>query len=380
MPLIPVIFFIFIFFDCGSLGLKKPEIRAERFVYFSAVGDVMVHSTQLDSAYNKKCKCWDFEPVFSEVRDSFRDSDLNFCNLETTLPGDKTKYSGDLLFGTPDSIVKALKNTGFNIINTANNHSVDKGSLGIDHTIQVLDDHNLWHIGTYFSFENYKKNRILMIKKNDILFAFLSYTYGINGIQIPKGKIVNLIDKKVISEDISIARKKKADVIVAYFHFGVEYQREPNFFQKEIVSFAFREGADIVLASHPHVLQPYEFKMIRDKYGKAKKRLVIYSLGNFISAQHRRYRDGGIIFNFCLKKTIYKMSSQIHIENIRIIPVWVYLHKVKKEKKYYLIPVEKYLKNDRELKMTQNAHQRMLQFYNDTNTHFKEYSAVEESY
>lgn len=372
------IFILLLFFSCKSLWIKKElPIKGERFVYVSAVGDVMVHSTQLNSAYDKDCKCWKFESVFQEVKKKMENYDLNICNLETTLPGNKKMFSGYPSFGSPNSLATALKKTGFNVVTTANNHSVDKGSLGIDNTIKVLEKNNLLHLGTYSSLTEYQKNRVLFIKKNDILFAFLNYTYGTNGIPVPKGKVVNLIDRNLLTKDVALARKKKADVIVVYFHFGEEYQRLPNTFQKNLVSFAFKEGVDIVLGSHPHVLQPFELKSIKDRFGVVKKRLVIYSLGNFVSSQHKRYTNGGIIFGFELKKTIYKNSSQVEIENIHYIPVWVYVQKSKIRSKYYVIPVEDYLSSVGNIKITQKAIQRMKQFYSDTKTHFKRNSYIE---
>lgn len=196
----------------------------------------------------------------------------------------------------------ALKDAGFDILTTSNNHSVDTGRKGIDHTIDTLDSLGISHLGTYKSIEEFEKNRILLYTKNGINFAFLSYSYSTNGIAIPKDKVVNIIDKDRIREDIQLARSKKPDVLIVAYHFGTEYARFPDKFQKEMVDFAFQEGADIILGGHPHVLQPYELDWIQDKYGERKQRLVIYSLGNFVSGQIKRYTNGGMIFNFKLTK------------------------------------------------------------------------------
>lgn len=374
--------FIFIFFfqifllNCSSQMIRSLIGSKESTIQISAVGDIMVHSTQLSSAYHSKCKCHNFHPVFRFVREHLIGSDIAIGNLETTLPGEAKLFSGYPQFGAPDELIDALKTIGFDILTTSNNHSVDKGSKGIDHTIDTLDKKGIKHLGTYKSLEEFEKNRILLYKVKDISIAFLSYTYGTNGIQIPKEKVVNIIDKPRISEDIQLARKQKPDLIIVCFHFGTEYARLPDKFQKEIVDFTIQEGADIILGGHPHVLQPYELEWIKDKYGIKKQRLILYSLGNFVSGQIKRYTTGGMIFNFKLTKKEDAGRSEIFIQDLGYIPVFVYVSNDKTGFQYNLLPVEKFLKNDQELKLTANAHKSMLEFYKDTNSHLQKNSLL----
>ncbi|MDH5657564.1 MAG: CapA family protein, partial [Spirochaetia bacterium] len=250
-------------------------------VSFSVVGDIMQHDLQIETAYNPSCKCYEYKPVFEPVKEYLEKADITIGNLETTLPGDPKKYSGYPEFGAPDSLVTALDYVGFDILTTANNHSLDKGKSGLKRTIKVLDQKGIVHLGTYSSHTEHKKNRVLFVHKNGIKFALLNYTYGTNGIAVPKDVVVNLIDDKKIMEDMALAREAKPDVIVVLYHFGGEYLRQPDEYQKKYVNLAFNEGADIVLGGHPHVLQPFEVKNVKDKFGKQKNRLVIYSLGNF---------------------------------------------------------------------------------------------------
>lgn len=365
-----------LFANCSTMSVKEFITPEEKPLQFSAVGDIMVHSTQLTSAFDLKCKCHNFHPVFAEVKPILQKADIAFGNLETTLPGDPKLFAGYPQFGAPDELAAALKDAGFDILTTSNNHSVDTGRKGIDHTIDTLDSLEILHLGTYKSLEEFEKKRILHLKMKDINFIFLSYSYSTNGIAIPKDKVVNIIDKDRIREDIELARKSKPDLIVVSYHFGTEYARYPDKFQKEMVDFAFQEGADIVLGGHPHVLQQYELDWIEDKYGERKQRMVIYSLGNFVSGQIKRYTNGGIIFNFTLTKKYARGKTYVAIQDINYIPVFVYVSNDKNGFQYNVLPVEKYLKNDQALKLTPSAYRSMLEFYEDTKAHLEKNSLV----
>jgi poly-gamma-glutamate synthesis protein (capsule biosynthesis protein) len=352
-------------FACG-LGLTD-SIEGES-VTFSVVGDLMSHELQLKSAYDQTCRCYDYDPVFARVAPLLSGADLTIGNLETTLPGDPKHYSGYPAFGTPDSFVSTLKKSGFDILTTANNHSMDKGKKGLRRTIDVLNREGILHLGTYRSPSEHKSNRLLIVEKNGMRFALLNYTYGTNGIPVPDDVVVNLIEKGKISEDIDLARSMEPDAIIVLYHFGTEYLRFPDDFQKEMVAHAFHEGADIVLGGHPHVLQPFEIVTVTDRLGKSKKRLVIYSLGNFVSNQGRRYTDGGIIFNFRLTNE----DSELQIEDVAYVPIWVYVEKKSHRVQFHILPTAQFLKNDSELILPDYAHKTMLTFHNDTLSHLRE--------
>lgn len=369
-------FLLFFFSNCSTHFIRDLTTPEEKTVQVSAVGDIMVHSTQLTSAFDPKCKCHNFHPVFKNIKEYLVSADIAFGNLETTLPGDSKLFAGYPQFGAPDELAHALKDAGFDILTTSNNHSVDTGRKGIDHTIDTLDSLGIRHLGTYKSIEEFEKNRILLYTKNGINFAFLSYSYSTNGIAIPKDKVVNIIDKDRIREDIQLARSKKPDVLIVAYHFGTEYARFPDKFQKEMVDFAFQEGADIILGGHPHVLQPYELDLIQDKYGERKQRLVIYSLGNFVSGQIKRYTNGGMIFNFKLTKKMQTGKTEISIQDVGYVPVFVYVSNDKSGYQYNVLPVEKYLKNDQEMKLTPTAYRSMIEFYEDTNSHLQKNSLL----
>jgi poly-gamma-glutamate capsule biosynthesis protein CapA/YwtB (metallophosphatase superfamily) len=368
---IVILFASLIYLNFCSTIQKQEKIV--NIIKFSVVGDIMVHSTQLDKAFKKDCKCWDFNSSFSKIYPYLKNSDYSIANLETTLPGNISEYSGYPQFGTPDSILDAIKRSGFSILTTSNNHCMDKGKKALVRTIQEIKKRGLLSTGTFESESERMKNRFLTLEKNGFKIGLLSYTYSTNGITIPKDVSVNLINKEKISEDILYAKNSGIDTIIVYFHFGNEYERLPDKNQKEIVNFTFWEGADIVLGGHPHVLQPFELKSSIDKYGYNKKRLVIYSLGNFISSQSWRYSNGGVIFNFSLVKN----NDKISIEEVHFEPVFVYRDITSQKYEFIVLPAKEYLQEENINYLKPEARKQMLEFYKDTVEHLTKNSYVE---
>jgi poly-gamma-glutamate capsule biosynthesis protein CapA/YwtB (metallophosphatase superfamily) len=339
-------------------------------ITLSVIGDIMVHGAQLNAARDEENNEYHFEPVFSQVKDLLATADVTIGNFETTLPGRERLYSGYPQFGAPDALATALKEAGVDILVTANNHACDKGKRGVVRTIKVLDELGILHVGTYQDKAAYETRRILIVERNHIRLAVLNYTYGVNDMPIPKGTFVGLIDRQQIADDIALARDQQPDCIIVFIHWGTEYERSPNEFQQALATFMFSAGVDIVLGSHPHVLQPYTLQSITDKYGDTRPRLVIYSLGNFVSNQRERYRDGGIIFNVTLEKRhSADKGSTLHITDVHYIPTWVYVHRTALNNQFYVLPVLRYLKNDQSLQLPDEAYQKMVTFYKDTQLH-----------
>jgi poly-gamma-glutamate capsule biosynthesis protein CapA/YwtB (metallophosphatase superfamily) len=353
---------------------QKPALESQLVdrVTIAAIGDIMVHGAQLKAAWDDRNQSYDFEPVFSEVKDLLSAADLTIGNLETTLPGREELYSGYPQFGAPDALAAALKDAGVDILNTANNHACDKGERGLVRTIKALDEYGLLHVGTYQDNAEYETRRILMIERNHIKIAVLSYTYGTNGVAIPAGTYIGFIDQQQMAEDIKLARAQNPDFIICLLHWGTEYQRYPDESQKKMVAFLFFEGVDVVLGGHPHVLQPFELQSVTDKYGITRPHLVIYSLGTFVSNQRDRYRDGGIIFNFTLQKNnSLDKEKTLNITDVRYTPTWVYVRHATFKNQFYVLPIPRYLKNDQQLQLPGDAYQKMLIFYRDTRAHLQ---------
>lgn len=332
----------------------------------SVVGDIMVHKPQIKEAYSKKCKCYNFESSFAEIKPIISKADLAIGNLETTLPG--KRYSGYPQFGAPDALLDAIKDTGFDILVTANNHSMDKGKSGLIRTIDTIRNRKLLQTGTFRNIKERKNNRVLNHHVNGFHIALLNYTYGTNGLKVPVDVGVNLINKKTIIDDMALARKKNPDVLIVYYHFGQEYKLFPNAYQKKFVDLALMEGADIVLGSHPHNIQPYEIRTLTDKYKKTSDRLIVYSLGNFISAQQNLLTRGGLMLNITLEKLAEKdQFSNIKITNVSDELVFVYRKKEKRKTHYIVKPIASSLQKKEKLEKTQLK--KMKLFYKKMNRH-----------
>lgn len=185
--------------------------------------------------------------------------------METTFAGSARGYSGYPTFNSPSQLGDAVKGMGIDVVSTANNHCMDKGYSGIVNTLKTLDEIGISHTGTYASAEAQKE--ILVKDVKGIQIAFLSFTYGTNGIAIPSDKSysVNLIDKDLILSQIQAAKEKNIDLICVSMHWGIEYQTSPNAEQKELADFLFANDVDIILGSHPHVLQKMEKRTVTKK-------------------------------------------------------------------------------------------------------------------
>ena len=240
-------------------NIQSQESKNPDLTFSMAVtGDIMCHNTIYMDAYNSSKKEYDFSYIFEDVKYHIQTADIAIGNLETTFAGSKVGYSSYPTFNTPEILAKNLKKSGFDVVSTANNHSLDKGYNGLVSTIEYLDEADLSHTGTYASEEDSEKVLIKNVK--GVKLAFLSFTYGTNGISVPKGKeyCINLNDKKTITKQLKLAKEQKPDVICVSMHWGNEYQTKQNSTQEDLAEFLFENGADIILGNHSHVPQPME--------------------------------------------------------------------------------------------------------------------------
>ena len=259
-------------------------------------GDMMQHQGQIDAA-RQSDGSYDYTPCFQYVKDEVSRVDVAIANLEVTLAGQP--YKGYPQFSAPDEFAQAIKDAGFDVIITANNHCLDRKKKGLERTIQMLDSLHVLHVGTYVNKEERDNIYPLIIQKNGFRIALLAYTYATNGIQVQSPNIVNYIDKEEILEDIAKARDQKVDVIIACMHWGVEYRLLPEKQEKDMVDWLISHGVDHVIGGHPHVLQPMEIRP--DEY-TASRHVVVYSLGNYISNMSASNTDGGAMVKLELKK------------------------------------------------------------------------------
>lgn len=238
-------------------------------------GDLMQHQAQIDAA--RQGGGYDYTDCFKHVKQEISKVDLAIGNLEVTLGG--KPYSGYPAFSAPDEYLYAIKDAGFDVLLTANNHCLDRRKKGLERTILMLDSLEIPHAGTYINKEEREKGYPLLVERKGFRVALLNYTYGTNGIETTSPNVVNYIDKEQIKRDILDARRKFPDVIIACMHWGIEYRSLPERSERELADWLIAQGVDHVIGSHPHVLQPMEIK--KDARTPARH-VVVYSLGNFI--------------------------------------------------------------------------------------------------
>lgn len=297
--------------------IQVENMSFEHVVDVLSVGDIMAHTIQFEAA--KVEDGYDFYPQFEAIAEKVHSKDFAIANLETVFAGEDKRYSGkNMIFNAPDSLGESIKKAGFDIVTTANNHSLDRGLYGIKRTIEVLDKIGLLHTGTYATDEH----EILVFEEDGISFALLSYSYSTNGWPIPTEDpdCINMMIEEEIIEDIQRAQLLGVDFIMVANHWGLEYHLDENHHQRNLADALFYAGADIILGTHPHVLQPFEHQMMKDHSGKMKDKFIIYSQGNFISGQRTYPRQIGMYINFEFTR---EGSQRPFVSEVSVMPTYV---------------------------------------------------------
>ncbi|SDC76070.1 CapA family protein [Williamwhitmania taraxaci] len=297
------------------------------------IGDVMGHGPQINSAYDTVTDTYSYDTVFSRIRPFIELSDIAIANLEVTLAG--KPYTGYPTFSSPVALAAALKTAGVDILATANNHSADRSKNGITRTIEELNKLNIPHTGTFANQAERDTTYPLIIEKNGFRLALLNCTYGTNGIEVPKPTLVNTIDTAQIRRDYYRARLLNVDEVIAFVHWGVEYQEEPNAEQIAIAAYLHKLGIRIVIGSHPHVIQRMEATYDSDT---TVGNITVYSLGNFVSNQRTRNRNGGALAY--IKLTKHEKKTQIKAGGYLL--AWVQTPMRNGRKVYQVLPVSEY--------------------------------------
>lgn len=306
-----------------SNPLPSEEVHQLKRVTLASVGDIMVHRPQLIKAFDGES--FDFSPSFQYIKTYIQGYDYAIANLETTMAGRlgqrqiRTEkfyagYSGYPVFNAPDILAENLKEAGFDMLLTANNHTLDSKVEGLERTIDVIAALDLDHTGTFKTLADNEKDCIIEV--DGITFGILDYTYAMNGFTLSKEedfKIhhLNNYDGAYIDamyQRVEAMSQLDVDFVVVAIHYGIEYVSFPDQrIQKPLVDGLFDHGADIILGGHPHVLQPFEVREVLRNDGEVEVGVVIYSLGNFISSQRHIYTN---------KDTDYGMIFEIGIEQL----------------------------------------------------------------
>lgn len=332
----------------GTPGEKQAEPMDEpqqETITLTAVGDILMHNTliwsggQPDGSYRFN--------FFPEVKELIEQGDYSTTNLETALAGPATGYTGYPLFNSPDAIAQHLKDYGIDGVVAANNHLLDRGYSGALRTVEVLEKAGLDTLGTKKKPEDFSA---LIKEIRGVKVGYLAYTYGTNGISLPKehSYFINILEKKRILNDIA-ALRPQVDVLVLILHWGVEYSPEPTEEQRTLARLLLEAGADAIIGSHPHVIQPVE---VLDIGGKEK--FVAYSLGNFIGDQRGEERNSGVILQlkFLQEKRVVQsqapnedtstpqISKTTRLEEVLLIPTYSHSYREKGKQQFRVVPVE----------------------------------------
>jgi len=293
------------------------------------IGDIMGHDEQIWSAENRETHLYNYDDVFKYIKPVIADADIAIANFEVTLAG--PPYIGYPQFSSPADLAVACKNAGIDYLVTANNHAADRGKKGIISTITKLDSIGIPHTGTFLNSSCRDSLTPLMIHKNGTSIALLNYTFSTNGIIVPEPVIVNMLDKELITKDVKKAKDKKPDMIILFLHWGTEYDTIPSKSQTDLAEYFQSIGVDMVIGSHPHVLQ--RMARVRNT-GTGNDDVVVYSLGNFVSNQRKPKTDGGSM----VRIELTKKGDKYTISNAGYYLTWVYTPIEKYRKKFFILP------------------------------------------
>ena len=305
-------------------------------VSFLFMGDIMGHGPQIRSAYQNSEKKYNYDKVFEPLEDIISSVDFAVANLEVTLAG--PPYMGYPQFSSPDELAEACKNNGVDVLVTANNHSCDRKNSGVIRTVEVLDSFKILHTGTFKDEKKRDQENLLILSKKGIKVGLLNYTYGTNGIPFSTPAYVNMLDSSLIKQDVINARKKKLDKLIVFVHWGYEYRDFPNSYQKKFNTFFNEIGVDVVIGSHPHVLQPMIYKIENNK-----EFLTVFSLGNFVSNQRESRKDGGAMFRLSFEKK----GGKVYISRKEYVLTWVHKFMDDGKYQYQILPCAKAKYNER---------------------------------
>ncbi len=360
----------------GSVDVVTPpavDIEDKvKTITITAVGDIMTHKDNLNAAYNSKTKTYDFSDCFKYIAPELKNSDLVIGNFETVTAGLKAVYSSYPSFNTPDELLKALASSGFDVLSTANNHCLDRGVAGLTRTIQQIQENGMTNVGSSID----GKNKYVTKEINGIKVSILAYTYAFNSndsklSQKTKEQYLSPINEAQIKKDIQSVRSQGTDAVIVIMHWGNEYQRQPSTYQTTLAKKIFQWGGDIILGSHPHVVQKSEIMKVN-----GENKYVIYSMGNIVSGYRRTdtakrpnkiYTEDGVIVKLTIEKDA---NNKVAIKAVNHIPTWLDKYYVSGKPVFSILPIPSndfkagYINTSNALKVKQSYKNTMDLMYN----------------
>lgn len=340
----------------------EPPVTKIGTATVSSVGDMLMHMPVINTGYDEQTRTYDLHAIFDYISDYTTSADLMVGNLETTLAGldNGYKYSGYPQFNCPDSVVDAMKDAGFDVVLTANNHSYDTRTVGLNRTLEVIKDRQLQYLGTKLDAE---EKDYIITDCNGIRIGLMCYTYdtgtadpetvALNGITLTKedSKLVNSFDYNEldifytdVEENMAQMAQDGVEAVMLYIHWGEEYQLQANSSQKAIAQKLCDLGIDVIVGGHPHVVQPVE--LLTSTEDENQKTVCLYSMGNAVSNQRlgnlssvktAHTEDGAM-----LQITFAEYSDgTVIIETADVLPFWVWMHYDEDwNKLYQLMPLD----------------------------------------
>lgn len=337
---------------------SQQTLVQDQSISLLAVGDIMYHSTQI----KKTNGAYDFEDNFKYVADQITAADVAVANFESTTTT-AYAYSGYPAFNTPIEAVTAIKNAGFDVVSTVNNHAIDSGKVGIIDTIDAFADAGIQTVGT----QKEASDGIVYREVKGIKLAFLAYSYGFNGLEgylsdEDLATMVNTIDETRIQSDITKTKSAGADFTIVFIHWGQEYRTSPTEYQEELGLKMLEWGANVVLGSHPHVVERAESVEI-----DGEKRFIIYSLGNFISDQRLESVDDiNTERGAMIQLTLTKRGATNTVSSVSYFPTWVNKYQCPGRACYEVIPTKDVVEGTLALDVTQASMMRIKNAYYET--------------
>lgn len=319
----------------NDTGPVIEEVKEEVYeVSLIMAGDNLIHSSLYhDANKNAGYNGYDFKPIYSYLKEIVSGYDLAYYNQETILGGSEIGLSDYPTFNSPYEVGDAMIDAGFNLVSLATNHTIDRGEKAVINSCNYWSQYeDVMTAGSYCSFD--ERNEVKIMEKNNISYSMLSYTYGTNGIPVPNGKeyLVNVWPtngyspesdsayqayKETVREDIERVRDQ-VDVLMVAMHWGVEYTHTPTAYQKDMAQFLADNGVDIIIGAHPHVVMPVTW---------IGNTLVIYSLGNLVSAQATDMdyaKMVGLLSSVKITKTVKGDDSKITLSDVNNELVFTY--------------------------------------------------------
>jgi poly-gamma-glutamate synthesis protein (capsule biosynthesis protein) len=317
--------------ESGAVPLKT---NSQETITLTATGDILMHNTIIASG--KQGDSYNYDSLFAPIKHLIEEGDYASVNLESAIAGPATGYTGYPLFNSPDSIANALKNNGFDLAITANNHTLDRGYPGALRTLDVLRQAGLDTTGTFKTPE--EKSNFLIKDIRGVKVGYLAYSYDTNGIPLPSNKpyFYNLLDRDKIIADIS-ALRPNVDLLVLVLHWGVEYSPYPTEQQRKLATEFFQKGADVILGSHPHVIQPMETMQIN-----GKDKFVIYSMGNSMGNQNGVERNSGVILKLQFTKNLNQGNT--YLSGVSYTPIFMHPYHINGRQMFRVVPIEATIK------------------------------------